>query len=94
MSNEFGNKLKKIRKEQKITQGEIAKALNTTKATISRWESGKQEPSITLLKMLASFLSVSIDDLTDFDIYDYSFEYEHNGTKLIHKENKKRNSHE
>lgn len=81
MSKEFGNKLKSIRKEQGVTLLEIAEALGTTETTVCRWENGKAEPNITKLKKLASFLETTVDNLTDYDRYDYSFEYQNKNLK-------------
>lgn len=88
MSYSFGNKLKILRKKYNITQQDLANELNTTKATICRWENGSREPNIDLIKKIASVLNTSIDDLLDYNAYDYEFEYQHNNTKLIHKEKK------
>lgn len=86
MSSEFGNKLKKIREINGISQVEIANMLNVHKATVSKWEKGKTEPDLITLKTIAKILEVSIDELLDEQPYDYNFEYHHKNTTLIHKE--------
>ena len=91
MSLSFGIKLKEIRLRQKITQPEIAKALGVNKSAVSKWENNLLEPNIELIKSLATFLNVTIDELLDFNNYDYDFQYEHENTKLIHKEKKQKN---
>jgi len=42
---EIGEKLKKVRKDNKITQEELAKRLNVSPKTVVFWESGKSIPS-------------------------------------------------
>lgn len=84
----IGKKLKELRKERKIKQSDIAKALNLTRPAISQWENDLRDPDIANIKALAKFFNITIDELLENSDYDYDFEYQHNGTKLIHKEKK------
>jgi len=59
----FANRLRELRLEKKITQVELAKILNVTKATVNDWEHGKCETSFDMLKKLAIFFNVSADYL-------------------------------
>ncbi len=52
-----------LRKERKLTQAELAKALNVTQAAIGNWELGKREPDNKTLSDIADFFHVSIDYL-------------------------------
>ena len=61
----FSDNLKMLRKEQNIGQQNLAEKLNVSVKTISHWETGYTEPSISQLIMLANFFDVSIDDLVD-----------------------------
>ncbi|NCB53096.1 MAG: XRE family transcriptional regulator [Clostridia bacterium] len=56
--------LKQIRTDRGIKQRELANLLNTSCATVSRWESGVNEPrdDATLIK-LSGILGVSVDEL-------------------------------
>jgi len=56
--------LKQIRTNRGIKQRELADLLNTSCATVSRWESGINEPrdDATLIK-LSGILGVSVDEL-------------------------------
>jgi transcriptional regulator with XRE-family HTH domain len=56
--------LKQIRTNRGIKQRELAGLLNTSCATVSRWESGVNEPrdDATLIK-LSGILGVSVDEL-------------------------------
>ena len=60
---EFGEKLCALRKHKGYTQEELAQALYVSRTAISKWESGRGYPSIDSLKEIASFFSVSIDEL-------------------------------
>ena len=66
---ELKENLKRLRSEKRVTQTELAKALNTTLKTVSHWETGYTEPSVMQLIMLADFFNVSLDELVgrDFD---------------------------
>lgn len=60
--------LKKIRKEQKLTQSEVAKKLNIDYTTLGRYENGISEPNITTLIKLADFFHTTIDNLIGHEI--------------------------
>lgn len=57
----FGENLKFIREEKKLTQNELANLLNVSKANISRYELGIRQPSIDTIFLVAKFFNVSID---------------------------------
>lgn len=63
MAETFGKTLRRMRKEQGLTQARLADMCDTTKYTISAWELGKQEPNIETLINLASIFEVSVDFL-------------------------------
>lgn len=60
---EFNEKLQKLRKEQNLTQEELAEKLFVSRTAISKWESGRGYPSIDSLKVTAKYFHVTIDDL-------------------------------
>ena len=55
----------KLRTASKLTQGELAKILNYTDKSISKWERGESLPPIETLKELADFFNVSLDSLVN-----------------------------
>lgn len=63
---EFKKRLRQIRHERKITQGELGELLGFGYTAIANYESGRNEPSIYCLKRLATILGVSIDYLVGF----------------------------
>jgi len=46
--------------ENKVTQKELAKRINTTQSVISRLEQGRTSPSIALLKRIATALNTTL----------------------------------
>lgn len=59
----FGNRLKELRKDKKLTQFEISKLLNISQITYSQYERNKREPSIETLIKLSDIFKVSLDYL-------------------------------
>lgn len=59
----FHNILKQLRKSRNLSQEDVAKVLNTTVSTISRYETGEREPNLESLCMLADFFDVSLNYL-------------------------------
>ena len=60
---EIGMFIATLRKEKKMTQEELAEKLGVTNKTISRWETGKYMPDLSLLSDLSKELGVTINDL-------------------------------
>ena len=59
----FGEKLKKLRTDNELTQDELAEKIYVTRTAISKWETDKGYPSIDSLKQLSNLFEVSIDEL-------------------------------
>jgi len=55
--------LKDLRKEKELTQEQLAEELGVSGRTISRWETGKNMPDISLLVEIAEFFDVSIPEI-------------------------------
>ena len=60
---EFNEKLQEMRKQRGLTQEELANALFVSRTAVSKWESGRGYPNIDSLRAIASFFSVSVDEL-------------------------------
>ena len=60
---EFHEKLRSIRKEQGISQEELAARLEVSRQAVSKWESGQGFPEIEKLIQLSSMFNVSLDYL-------------------------------
>ena len=52
-----------LRKERGLTQKELAERLRVTDKAVSRWETGKGYPDISLLPALAEALGCTINEL-------------------------------
>lgn len=61
--NFFSKNLKNLRIETKISQDVLAKKLNVSIKSISHWETGYSEPSISQLLQLADLFEISLDEL-------------------------------
>jgi len=59
-------RLKKLREGIGLSQRELARELNMTHASISRWENGKREPDAQSLYKLAQFFEVSMEYLMGY----------------------------
>ena len=62
MKKDIGNQSRIFRKSAGFTQDELAKRLNTTKQTISRYEKGDRKANQDMLFELCDIFGVSIDD--------------------------------
>jgi len=59
----FGRKVREIRLEKKMSQGNVAKILGVHRTYISGIERGMRNPSLITLEKIAKALKVSIDNL-------------------------------
>lgn len=62
-NTQFGAFIAQLRKEQGLTQKELADRLNVTDKAVSKWETGKGFPDVKLLEPLAQALGVSLAEL-------------------------------
>ena len=61
---QFGRRVRALRIERGWTQVEMADLLAMDRSYLSEVESGKRDPSLTMLKQLADGLTTSISELT------------------------------
>jgi len=59
----LGKLIKTLRKEKKMTQEDLASKLGVTISAISKWETGKNSPDITMLHRLSEVLEISLEEL-------------------------------
>ena len=64
---EFGERLRTLRKEKKLTQQQLASMIGVKNSVISFYEMGDRTPSPEVIKKLASVLHVSTDFLLGID---------------------------
>lgn len=60
-------KIQELRKIKKITQSELADAVNVTRQTIISLENGKYKASLVLAHKIAQFFEVTIEELFIFN---------------------------
>ncbi|MDE6782068.1 MAG: helix-turn-helix transcriptional regulator [Ruminococcus sp.] len=61
------NKIQELRKSRKVTQQELADALNVTRQTIISLENGKYNASLILAHKAAQFFGITIEELFIFE---------------------------
>ena len=59
----IGKFIAQCRKEKAITQEQLAKMLNTTNKSVSKWENGKCMPDSALYEDLCKVLNITINEL-------------------------------
>ncbi len=62
-----GATIKNLREKKGITQAQLADVLGVSSKTVSKWETAKGLPDITLIEPLAKALSVSVMELISGD---------------------------
>ena len=60
---EIGKFIAKCRKEKKLTQAQLAEKLNITDRAVSKWETGKSMPDVSLMLDLCSILGITVNEL-------------------------------
>ena len=84
----LGNKLVKLRKENKLSQDSLADKLGITRQTISNWELNITKPDIVQIKNISEIFNISIDELLDNNTKDIIEKKISNTEKLTNKTNK------
>lgn len=59
----FGERLKELRIERKVSQMELAKITGVSQSAIAKWELGRSDPGATALIKLAKYFGESVDYL-------------------------------
>lgn len=58
-----GAMIKHLREKKNLTQAELASKLNVSDKAVSKWETGKGYPDITLLQPIADIMGVSVAEI-------------------------------
>ncbi|MBR3161134.1 MAG: helix-turn-helix transcriptional regulator [Bacilli bacterium] len=64
---EFGNKVQMLRKNHNISQETLASILNINRNHLSRIETGKSEPTLSIIRDVANYFRVDVASLMDMD---------------------------
>jgi len=78
----FGDRLRMIREQYKMTQQDFAYLLKTTSQTIYNWEQNKNKPSIDMAVKISDLTRVSLDWLLTGKEHPYDKEYSLNVNDL------------
>ncbi len=61
----IGAFISELRKDRKLTQEQLGEKLGVSQRSISRWETGRNMPDISLLKPLSSELGITVSELIE-----------------------------
>ena len=80
----------KLRKENNMTQQDLAEKLGVSDRTVGNWENGRNLPDVSLFKPLCNSLNITVNDLISGEIIDNNKEkLEENLINTIEYSNKK-----
>lgn len=60
---QFGQQLRKIRLQKKLSQGDVARILGVHRSYISGLEQGRRNPSLVTVYKIARALNISVREL-------------------------------
>ena len=63
----LGSKLKELRKQKGLSQGELAERLNITRQAISKWESDISQPDLNNLIEICKIFGISFNELLEIN---------------------------
>ncbi len=66
----FGDNLKLLRKNKKMSQEELAEKMNVSRQSVSKWETGEAYPEINNILQLCKVFNCKINDLVNDSIID------------------------
>ena len=61
--SDIGKFIARCRKEQKLTQAQLAEKLNITDRAVSKWETGKCMPDSSIMLQLCEILGITVNEL-------------------------------
>ena len=65
----FAERLRMIRRVRDVTQAQLAESIGVTDRACRRYESGENEPTLSVIQKIADFFDVSVDYLMGRDNY-------------------------
>lgn len=69
---EIGEKIKKLRKERKLTQNKLSEISGISESAIRKYEKGERIPKIDVIKKIAMALEVDISELITIPTFERS----------------------
>lgn len=64
----FSEKLQKLRKENNLSQEQLADKLDVSRQSVSKWESGQTYPEMDKLLTMCKLFNITLDDLTNDEV--------------------------
>lgn len=61
----IGKFIAELRKGKKLTQEHLAEKLGVTQKSVSRWETGRNMPDLSILQSLSAELGITVSELLD-----------------------------
>ena len=89
----IGKFIATLRKEHSMTQKELAQCLGVSDKTVSKWETGRGLPEISIMRSLCETLDVSINELLSgekLDVPSYHEKAEENIVTLMQRRSNKK----
>lgn len=74
MEMKLAENIKRMRKERKLTQEQLAEVMGVTVGAVYKWESNLCLPELRLIMEMADFFDVSVDYLLGYEMKDNSVE--------------------
>ena len=68
----FGDNLRQIRKNKKMSQEQLAEKVNVTRQSVSKWENGESYPEMNNILQLCKIFNCKLNDLVHTDMSDIS----------------------
>ena len=68
MSYEIGKRISKFRKQNNMSQKELAHKIGVSNSRVSNWEQGLNRPDVDLLSNICNALNVSPSELLDIHL--------------------------
>lgn len=72
MKINLADNIRRLRKENSLTQEQLAEALGVTVGAVSKWELGASVPELSMLIDIARYFEISIDMLLDYELHSNS----------------------
>ncbi|MDR0916621.1 MAG: helix-turn-helix transcriptional regulator [Oscillospiraceae bacterium] len=77
----LGENLKKLRRDREVTQEELARFLNVSFQSVSKWETGASLPDVEMLPSIARYFGTTTDALLGVDKLDEDAKMQEYNTK-------------
>lgn len=80
----FGNKIKILRKQNNMTQDDLAIKLHVTRQAISNWERGITIPDINMITEISNVFAMGIDEIISNETKKVEKQYDRKATRFLY----------